>query len=53
MAVAVFEADDLEPGATVEQIVVFPASGEPEIEAACFVPGHYEAGMKTNITITG
>jgi len=53
MAVAVFEVDDLQPGATVEQTVVFPTSGDAELEAACFVAGHYEAGMKTNITVTG
>ena len=53
MSVSVFDADDLVPGATVEQIVVFSSAGETELEAACFVPGHYEAGMKTPITVTG
>ncbi len=53
MAIAVFEVDDLVPGATVEQTVVFPEDTEVEIEAACFVPGHYEAGMATTITVTG
>ncbi len=53
MSVSVFDADDLVPGATVEQIVVFSSPGETELEAACFVPGHYEAGMKTPITVTG
>lgn len=53
MSVSVFDADDLIPGATVEQIVVFSSPGETELEAACFVPGHYEAGMRTPITVTG
>ncbi len=53
MAVGVFDKDDLQPGATVEQTIVFPASGETVVESACFVPGHYEAGMKSDITVLG
>ena len=54
MAVAVFEADDLGPGQTVTQTVVFPSLADGEtLEAACHVSGHYAAGMKAPITVTG
>lgn len=51
-AVAAFSADDLTPGATVEQIVRFSSPGEAQLEAACYLPGHYEAGMKLPIVVT-
>jgi uncharacterized cupredoxin-like copper-binding protein len=53
MAVAVFTADDLTPGASIEQTVIFSEPGAGGLEAACYVPGHYEAGMVQEITVTG
>ena len=50
--VAAFSADDLTPGATVEQTVRFSSPGEAQLEAACYLPGHYEAGMKLPIVVT-
>lgn len=52
MAVAVFSDEDLEAGATAEQTFSFPEPGEGSLEGACHLPGHYEAGMKTPITVT-
>lgn len=52
MAVAVFSAEDLEAGATAQQTFIFPEPGEVSMEGACHLPGHYEAGMKTPITVT-
>jgi uncharacterized cupredoxin-like copper-binding protein len=40
----------LEPGATGEVVWTFPADGE--IEFACNVPGHYDAGMSGEIELT-
>jgi uncharacterized cupredoxin-like copper-binding protein len=40
----------LEPGATGEVVWTFPAYGE--IEFACNVPGHYDAGMSGEIELT-
>jgi uncharacterized cupredoxin-like copper-binding protein len=40
----------LEPGATGEVVWTFPADGE--IEFACKVPGHYDAGMSGEIELT-
>lgn len=37
------EEGDLPPGATVRHELVFPDSGAYDL--ACFLPGHYEAGM--------
>ncbi len=53
MAVAFFSADDLTPGATVSGIVSFDTPGVEGLEAACYVPGHYQAGMLEPITVTG
>jgi uncharacterized cupredoxin-like copper-binding protein len=45
-SVAVIEADDLPPGATVAVDVVFDEPAEMgELEFGCHVPGHYDAGM--------
>lgn len=52
MAIAVFQADDLPPGGTETKTVVFPESGEVNLEAACRLPGHYEAGMTLPISVT-
>jgi len=52
-ALLVIEEDDLPPGATVETTYTFPVDGEIRLEAACYVPGHYEAGMKTQVVVAG
>jgi uncharacterized cupredoxin-like copper-binding protein len=52
MAVAVFSAEELTAGATVVQTVTFDEATS-DLEAACYVPGHYEAGMNTAIAVTG
>ena len=44
------EEDDLPPGATVTAEFTFPKAGEYDF--ACFVPGHFEAGMKLPVTVT-
>jgi uncharacterized cupredoxin-like copper-binding protein len=44
------EEDDLPPGATVTAEFTFPRAGEYDF--ACFVPGHFEAGMKLPVTVT-
>jgi len=52
LAIAVFHVDHLPPGGAETKTVVFPEAGEIMLEAACRVPGHYEAGMVTTITVT-
>lgn len=42
------EEDELRPGATVVKTFAFPEPGEYDF--ACFMAGHYEAGMKLQIT---
>jgi uncharacterized cupredoxin-like copper-binding protein len=51
MALAVVEADDLGPGSTYEFDYTFSAdsAGQP-LEFACYLEGHYEAGMHQTIT---
>lgn len=49
-AVASIPAANLPAGKTSSLEVTFPAAGN--FEAACFVPGHYEAGMKVNLTVS-
>lgn len=44
------EEDDLTPGTTVIAEFTFPRAGEYDF--ACFVPGHFEAGMKLPVTVT-
>lgn len=44
------EEDDLPPGATVTAEFTFPKAGEYDF--ACFVSGHFEAGMKLPVTVT-
>jgi len=52
MALAMIEADELTPGATVSFDYTFtepvPAGS---LEFSCHVEGHYEAGMKLPITV--
>ncbi len=51
MTKALFMVDTkaLQPGKTVTKEFTFPAKGDFEI--ACHTPGHYEAGMHTNLTV--
>lgn len=42
----------LEPGQTDELTVTFPQDTTVYTEAACLLPGHYEAGMKGAISYT-
>ena len=51
MAVVVIGTDELAPGSMVTRTVSFDAPGEAGLEAACYVPGHYEAGMVLPITV--
>ncbi|WP_353980191.1 plastocyanin/azurin family copper-binding protein [Salinicola endophyticus] len=41
----------IEPGATQTLIWTAPLQGE-RVEYACFLPGHYEAGMKGVVTLS-
>ncbi len=41
--------DQLTPGATVTEDFTFTKPGDYEV--ACHMPGHYEAGMKLDITV--
>jgi uncharacterized cupredoxin-like copper-binding protein len=51
MALAVIDAEDLPPGATVPLDVTFGEPGTLGLEATCRLPGHYESGMRTVLTI--
>jgi uncharacterized cupredoxin-like copper-binding protein len=53
MALGMIEEDDMPAGATETMDVTFtkPAAAG-ELEFACHVPGHYEAGMRLPITVT-
>jgi uncharacterized cupredoxin-like copper-binding protein len=39
------------PGQTGELVVTFPQTGT--LQMACLIPGHYEAGMKGQLKVTG
>lgn len=43
---------EVEPGGHVTLRVTFPADAVGTWEMGCFVPGHYEAGMKGTFTVT-
>jgi plastocyanin len=43
------EEEDLPPGATVTHTFTFPQAGTYDF--ACFLPGHYEAGMVLPVTV--
>ncbi|HWV57252.1 MAG TPA: cupredoxin domain-containing protein [Longimicrobiales bacterium] len=45
------EEEDLPPGATLVFEYTFPEAGEYDF--ACFMPGHYEAGMVMPIRVIG
>lgn len=52
MALTVIHEEDLTPGAIQETTVTFAEPSSPGIlEFTCYVPGHYEAGMKLPITV--
>ncbi len=44
---------ELEPGEEVELVFTLPAGKTGEWEIGCFVPGHYEAGMKLPVIVEG
>ena len=45
------EEDELQPGATVTVDVTFPDHADEELEFACHIEGHYEAGMQSPLTL--
>lgn len=53
MALGMVEEDDLVPGATKSFTVTFDAEDVgSQLELACHIVGHYEAGMHLPITVT-
>jgi uncharacterized cupredoxin-like copper-binding protein len=42
---------ELEPGADAWTRVTFPTDVKGEWEIGCFIPGHYEAGMKATFIV--
>ncbi len=44
------EVEDIEPGAVVTMDWTITEPGEYHL--ACYTPGHFEAGMVTNLTVT-
>ncbi len=52
MAIAVIEEDDLGTGQMHEFDITFDhAYAAGELELACYLPGHYEAGMHTAMSV--
>ena len=52
MAMYVVEEENLEPGATYEFDYTFGSDAAGmSLEFACYLPGHYEAGMHLPITV--
>ncbi|MBI4311525.1 MAG: hypothetical protein HY681_07060 [Chloroflexi bacterium] len=51
MALAMIHEHDLGPGMTATLELTFQQAGSGQLEAACHLPGHYEAGMKQQLTI--
>jgi uncharacterized cupredoxin-like copper-binding protein len=45
------EEDELQPGATVTVDATFPDHVDGELEFACHIEGHYEAGMRSPISM--
>ena len=45
------EEDELQPGATVTVAATFPDHADGELEFACHLEGHYEAGMRSPISM--
>ena len=48
---AELEALELEPGADLWVRVTFPPEVKGTWEVGCFIPGHYEGGMKATFTV--
>jgi len=44
---------ELEPGGEITLRLTIPADAAGSYEMGCFLPGHYEAGMKGTVTIEG
>ncbi len=51
LAFMMIEEDELPPGATVEADYTFTGVPEGNIEFVCALPGHFEAGMHSPITV--
>lgn len=52
LALAMIEAEDLQPGATASLEFTFTGTAPAGLlEFACHTPGHYEANMKLPITV--
>ncbi len=51
LAFMMIAEDELSPGATVEVDYTFTSVPEGNIEFVCALPGHFEAGMHSPITI--
>lgn len=51
MALAMIHEHDLGPGVTATLDITFDRTGSLQLEAACHLPGHYENGMKQNLTV--
>ena len=51
LALMMISEEQLSPGATVEMDYTFTSVPEGNIEFVCALPGHFEAGMHTSITI--
>jgi uncharacterized cupredoxin-like copper-binding protein len=52
MALGLIDEEDLPPGATQTLDIVFSApAATGELELACYLPGHYEAGMNLPIEV--
>lgn len=50
-ALMIISEEELPPGATVEMDYTFTSIPEGNIEFVCALPGHFEAGMHTPITV--
>ncbi len=51
LALMMIPEEELLPGATVKMDYTFTSIPEGNIEFVCALPGHFEAGMRTPITI--
>lgn len=51
LALMMISEEELPPGATVEMDYTFTSVPEGNIEFVCALPGHFESGMHTPITI--
>ncbi|MFQ5524550.1 MAG: plastocyanin/azurin family copper-binding protein, partial [Acidimicrobiia bacterium] len=44
---------EVEPGGEITLRFTIPADATGTYEMGCFLPGHYDAGMKGTVTVTG